>query len=215
MPLSSYWPEFLMVALAHLMAVASPGPDFAIVLRQSLVAGRRAALLTSLGIGTAILVHVAYSLLGIGIMIRSSDAAFSVVKWAGAAYLVYLAFRCLTAKPAAEDQALAPTQMEEGSAARRGAFLTGFITNVLNPKATLFFLALFSAGISQQTPRWVVVGYGFWMALATAAWFCLVSIIFTQASAVLRFRRHAHWIDRGTGVILLLFAVKLALAARS
>ena len=212
--MSTYWPEFLMVAAAHLMAVASPGPDFAIVLRQSLLAGRRAALLTSLGIGTAILVHVGYSLLGIGIMIRSSDAAFSVVKWAGAAYLVYLAYRCLSAKPAIEDPAMAPTAREE-PVGRRGAFFTGFMTNVLNPKATLFFLALFSAGISAQTPRWIVVGYGVWMALATAAWFCLVSIIFTQASAAQRFRRQAHWIDRGTGLVLLLFALKLALAART
>ncbi len=79
------WREFSQVALAHLLAVASPGPDFALVLRQSLTHGRRTALWTSLGIGTAILLHVTYSLLGLGLLIRSSALWFGVVKYAGAA----------------------------------------------------------------------------------------------------------------------------------
>ena len=209
----SHLSEFLLLAFAHLMAVASPGPDFAIVLRQSLVSGRRAALLTSLGIGTAILVHVTYSLLGIGVMIQSSDTAFAVVKWAGALYLLWLAWQGLRARPAIDDGA-DPAALPNPGRGTRHAFVTGFLTNVLNPKATLFFLAVFSVGVSPQTPRLIVACYGLWMAVVTAAWFCLVSIFFTQESAVARFRRNAHWIDRITGLVLILFAVKLVLAER-
>src|SRR5215216_4944825 len=80
----NYWPEFLSVAIAHLLAVASPGPDFAIVLKQSLAHGRRTAIWTSVGIGSGILLHVSYSLFGLGLLIRGSEFWFNAIKYAGA-----------------------------------------------------------------------------------------------------------------------------------
>ena len=71
-----YWVEFLTIASVHLLAVASPGPDFAIVLKHSISFGRRAAIVTSIGVGFAILIHVAYSLLGIGILIKTTPVFF-------------------------------------------------------------------------------------------------------------------------------------------
>src|SRR5688572_20008551 len=94
-----YWVEFAKVAIAHLLAVASPGPDFALVLKQSVSLGRRAAVCTSLGIGMAILLHVSYSLLGLGFLIRESETWFNVVKYAGAAYIAWLGFNALRAQP--------------------------------------------------------------------------------------------------------------------
>lgn len=98
--MSQYWPEFLTIAVAHLLAVASPGPDFAVVLRQALCQSRRNAWLTALGVGTGILVHVAYSLLGIGLLIQQSLVLFNVLKVVGALYLLWIAFQCLRARPA-------------------------------------------------------------------------------------------------------------------
>ena len=209
--MTNYWPEFLSVALAHLLAVASPGPDFAIVLRQSITHGRRTALWTSIGIGTGILLHITYSLLGLGLLIRSSSFWFSGVKYAGAAYIAWLGIQALRAKPR-------DTQSDQGDGPRKppathGAFLTGFLTNALNPKATLFFLSLYVMLVSPQTPRWVQAGYGLWMAAATMAWFCLVSVLFTKPEVRNKFLRHGHWIDRALGVVFLGFAAKLALAS--
>src|SRR3954462_7494240 len=96
-----YWFEFSEVALAHLLAVASPGPDFAIVLKQSLAHGRRTGIWTSIGVGTAILLHVMYSLLGLGLLIRGSALWFNVVKFAGATYVAWLGVQSLRAKPRA------------------------------------------------------------------------------------------------------------------
>jgi len=95
----------------------------------------------------------------------------------------------------------------------RGAFATGFFTNALNPKATLFFISLFAVIVSPQTPKLIRAGYGVWMSLTTAGWFCLVSVLFTQGRVRRRFLRHGHWIDRALGVVFLAFAASLALAS--
>jgi RhtB (resistance to homoserine/threonine) family protein len=217
----SYWPEFLTIVVAHALAVASPGPDFAVVLRQSLVHGRRAALWTSLGIGSGITLHIAYSLFGMGLLLRNSLTAFLVLKYAGAAYLAWLGLQSLRSRPGsppaiAPGEGLDPPAGEaEGVAApgNRSAFATGFLTNALNPKATLFFLALFPMVVSPTTPRWVQAGYGLWVIGYTAAWFCFVSLVFTRPEVRQRFLRHRHWIDRALGVVFLGFAASLALGA--
>src|SRR6185436_19883015 len=153
------WIEFCTVALAHLLAVASPGPDFAVVLKQSLAHGRRVAIWTSVGVGAAILVHVTYSLFGIGLLIRSSPSAFKALKYASAAYLAWIGASALLSPPHAarlgsEAAGAAPTP--------RAAWTTGFLTNALNPKATLFFFALFSVVIDPRTPRLAQAAYGAW-----------------------------------------------------
>ena len=211
--MEQYWGEFLKVAVAHLLAVASPGPDFAIVLRQSVTSGRRPAIWTSLGIGTAILLHVSYSLLGLGLLGRGSTVWFNVVKYVGAAYIAWLGLQSLLARPvvvegAPHDQCLAP-----GEGRARGAYLTGFLTCALNPKASLFFISLFAMVVDPRTPKLIQTAYGIWMALMTAAWFSFVSVLFTQEPVRLRFLRHGYWIDRALGVVFLALAISLALSS--
>ena len=201
--------EFLKVALVHLLAVASPGPDFAIVLRQSLSHGRRAAIWTSVGVGTAILLHVSYSLLGIGLVLSSSSLAVTAVKYAGAAYLAWLGVQALRTKST-------PAAFDAGGSAKsapsaRAAWFTGFLTNALNPKVTLFFVALFVTVIDPKTPKLIQTGYGVWMAMATMGWFSIVSVLFTRQSVREIFLRFGHWIDRILGVVFICFAITLAL----
>jgi RhtB (resistance to homoserine/threonine) family protein len=206
--MDDYWAEFLKVAAAHLLAVASPGPDFAVVMRQSLGYGRRVGLWTSVGVGCGILLHVAYSLCGIALVIKGSEFWFTLLKYVAAAYIAWIGLQSILAKPKLLNEeriemALAPTTA--------AAFRTGFLTNALNPKATLFFLALFATVISPSTPTLVKLGYGGWMTLATMVWFCLVATVFTAAEVRLKFIRYGHWLDRALGFILLGFAVSLAL----
>jgi RhtB (resistance to homoserine/threonine) family protein len=208
-----YWLEFSKVAVAHFLAVASPGPDFAIVVKQSLSRGRRTAMWTSVGVGTAILLHVTYSLLGLGLLIRGSELWFAVVKYAGAAYIGWLGIQSLRAKRRSEQL---PDEgglgFGEKISSHRGAFAVGFLTNALNPKATLFFISLFVIIVSPQTPKLVQAAYGMWMAVATAAWFCFVGVVFTQTDVRRKFLRYGHWMDRALGVVFLAFAVSLASA---
>ncbi|MDE3735664.1 LysE family transporter [Pseudomonas resinovorans] len=203
-----YWTEFLTVALIHLLAVASPGPDFAIVVRQSVAHGRRAGTWTALGVGMGIFVHVAYSLLGIGLIVSQSIMLFNALKWAAAAYLLYIGIKALRAKPA--DPVAAEASLMAGERSPRGAFVTGFVTNGLNPKATLFFLSLFTVVINPHTPLTVQAGYGVYLACATAAWFSLVALLFSHRRVRAGFARMGHWFDRLMGAVLVGLGIKLA-----
>lgn len=203
-----YWTEFFTVALIHLLAVASPGPDFAIVVRESVAFGRRAGVFTALGVGAGIFVHVAYSLLGIGLIVSQSIVLFNALKWLAAAYLLYIGIKALRAKPA--DPARAELSLEQAVRSPRAAFATGFVTNGLNPKATLFFLSLFTVVIDPHTPLTVQAGYGLYLALATALWFCLVAMLFSQPRVRAGFARLGHWFDRLMGAVLIGLGVKLA-----
>lgn len=211
-----YWPQFVKIAVAHMLAVASPGPDFAMVVRQSLAHGRRAAVWTSVGIGSAILVHVTYALLGIGILLRTYPVAFGAMKYLCAAYLAWIGMRGLMSRPR---HAVAESPFGSKAAAERpaeprprAAWTTGFLTNVFNPKATLFFVAIFATVVDPLTPKLVQGAYGLWMSATTMGWFAAVSLLFTRDSVRAAFVRAGHWIDRVMGAVLLALAVALALA---
>lgn len=204
-----YLNEFLLVALVHLLAVMSPGPDFAVVIRNSVSAGRQAGLMTALGIGSGIFLHVAYSLLGIGLIVSQSIWLFNLLKLLAAAYLLYIGIKALGARPQANAGDLSASQV---SMSPGKAFSVGFITNGLNPKVTLFFLSVFTLVISPQTPTLVQAGYGVYLALATTLWFCLVALLFSQPAVRRGFARMGHWFDRLMGAVLVGLGLHLALS---
>nr|WP_290444153.1 LysE family transporter [Pseudoalteromonas sp. XMcav2-N] len=201
--------EFVLIALAHFFAVASPGPDFAIVLKQSISFGRRNALMTSAGVGLGILVHVTYCLLGVALLLSQSPELFNAFKYVAGAYLAYMGVQALraTAAPASQQShAAKPVQESAFSALRRG-----FLVNALNPKATLFFLSLFTLVIDPDTPQSVQLFYGLYMAVATWLWFSSLSLVLSKAKVRGFFQRAGHWFDRAIGVVLLLLALRLVI----
>jgi hypothetical protein len=130
---------FAAVAAAHALAVASPGPDFVMVSRQTLAHGRAAGLRTALGIGSAIFIHAGYSLFGLAWAIHQYPPLLGVLRTVGAALLIWIGWNALRARPA--DIADAPPAAHAASR----DFGIGFLTNALNVKAMLFFVALGSA----------------------------------------------------------------------
>jgi len=209
-----YWSEFLTVALLHLLAVASPGPDFAVILKQSLCRTRKEAIWTSLGISTGISVHVTYSLLGLGILISQSLLAFNILKFIAVTYLLYIGWQSLRAQPrsALDSGAIPDNSSIALNSHPASAFKLGFLTNVLNPKATLFFVALFAAVISPETPVLIRAFYGVWMVFATGLWFIGLSLLFSRPGIKTKFTRFGHWVERIMGIALIALAGKLASA---
>lgn len=206
--LQSYWLEFLTIAIAHLVAVASPGPDFAVVLKNSVSYGRRAGVITSIGVGFAILLHVAYSLAGIGILIKTTPWLFTLFSYAAAGYLIWIGVQGLRSQPAppAED----PEAVVDGvTISDKKAFWTGFLTNGLNPKATLFFLSLYAVIVSADTPMAVKAVYGLYMTLATGIWFSFLSYVLSSKKVRAFIGDNSHWFDRVMGLILIALAIKL------
>jgi len=201
------WVEFATVAVVHLLAVASPGPDFAVVVRQSVSSGLRSGIVTALGIGCGNCLHVGYSLLGIGLLISQSVVVFNILKWLAAGYLFYLGIKALRARAAAPGT---PDTSAPGQQQGRRAFSMGFITCALNPKATLFFFSLFAAVISPQTPSWVRAVYGVYLTIATTLWFCLVARLFSLPQIRAGFTRMGHWFDRAMGAVLVGLGLHLA-----
>ena len=201
--------EALAVATITILAVISPGADFAMVTRNSMILSRRAGVLTATGISLGVLVHVAYSMAGIGLLIAKSIVLFSLIKFAGAAYLIYLGVTMLRAKktdPTEAANSVAPLS-------DLAALKIGFFTNALNPKTTLFVVALFTQVISPSTPIVVQLGYGAFMSLAHLVWFVLVAYAFSSDAARRFVASSRHIIERSIGAALVALGFGLAMTS--
>jgi threonine/homoserine/homoserine lactone efflux protein len=197
---------WIAIAVMHGFAVASPGPDFAVVMKQSLQQGRRAGVITSIGVGTGILLHVAYSILGVSILIKATPWLYNSLIYAAAAYLVWMGIGGLRSK-SANGGSDASEVITQHSGLK--AFMVGFITNGLNPKATLFFLTLYTLAIPAQTSVIVKGFYGVYLAFATACWFILVSVMVSHQRIRKAYVAHGYMFDRLMGAVLILMAVLL------
>jgi RhtB (resistance to homoserine/threonine) family protein len=196
------------VTLIHLIAVMSPGPDFLVVMKHSLTYNRKVAVYTALGIGTGIMVHVMYSFVGLALIIKNSPLLFNIVKYLGVAYLTYLGVSSILSKSRSlpsvdrKKDKILPSNLK--------SFWIGFLTNVLNPKATLFFLSLFTLVIDQETPKTIMVIISAIMVINTALWFVFLAYIITIHSVRQRFSAFEKWFNLIFGILLILVAINIA-----
>ncbi|MEX0759796.1 MAG: LysE family translocator [Tistlia sp.] len=159
--------QIFVVAGITVLVMVSPGPDMVIVLRNTLLGGRVAGLKTSAGVLAGNLVHIAYCAVGVGWLISQSILAFAALKYAGAAYLIYLGVRSLLA--AGGDAPLEETP--KPAVAGRTWFVQGFLNNILNPKGTLFYLGVFTLVITPQTSApTVLLLVAIMMAISATFW---------------------------------------------
>jgi RhtB (resistance to homoserine/threonine) family protein len=205
-----YLSIFLTVAIIHFLAVVSPGPDFLMITRNSLVYSKRTGIYSAIGLGLGILVHVTYCLIGIGFIISQSIVLFSIIKLLGAGYLIYIGYKSLTSKSSHQtvDNTSSKKDLDRLSAIR-----VGFITNVTNPKATLFFLSLFTVVIKPNMPLFLKTIMGAEMALVTFAWFAFIAIIFSHHILKKRITKIQHYAERFIGVLLIGLGIEVALSA--
>ena len=155
--------QLIVIVSVTALIMLTPGPDMLIVMRNTLTGGSAAGLHTSAGVLVGNLVHIFYCVIGIGLLISQSVVAFSILRYAGAAYLVYLGVSAILA----DRRSLDPSRIR---VRRRGDgwFMQGLFNNLLNPKGTLFYLGIFSMVITPDTPVaaaaiLIAISAGFWL----------------------------------------------------
>ena len=196
---------FLTVALLHLFAVVSPGPDFVLVSRQSFRYGRVVAVWTSAGIAIGILFHVSLSLTGLSLLLQKQPDLFWYLKLAAAIYIGYLGLASLISKNSIN---LQNNLTDEGGRYLK-SISTGFFTNALNPKAFIFFITVFTLVINEDTRVVIKSLLGLYMSLATFIWFTFLSILLTNRKATARFKKAIPWLEKITGLFLLILATQI------
>ncbi|MFJ7200822.1 MULTISPECIES: LysE family translocator [unclassified Streptomyces] len=199
--------ELIAVAVITVLAVISPGADFAMVVRNSYLYGRTTGLMAAAGVAAGVLVHVTYTMLGVGLLIASSTALFTAIKLVGAAYLVYIGVRTFFARGDVEVDLETKPQLT-----RLGALRTGFLTNALNPKTTLFVVSTFTQVVGPGTGVWQQAGYGLFMSAAHFGWFALVALFFSNSRLRTSMLRWQKALNRGIGSVLVGLGVTLGLA---
>lgn len=202
-----FWQGFITITFVHLLAAASPGPDFALVTRQALVFGRRAGFYTSIGIALGLSVHIVYSALGMAALIARSTEAMIAVKAAGGFYLVFLGLKGLRSRPRVAVEM--GWKKEQGVRSGSRDILTGALCNVFNPKAPVYFLSLFTIVLSPDLPPTTLCIYGVWIMAVQFLWFAAVTLFFTHSSVRTRFLAIGHWLDRLFGVVMVALGLRV------
>ncbi len=199
--------EILSLAVIGLLIVISPGADFVLVLKNSINSGRLSGILTACGISLAIGVHVGYSMLGISYLISQNEFIYTLIKYAGAAYLVYLGVKSITTANNTFEKIdenlikLSPLHY----------LMQGFLCNMLNPKTMLFFISLFSQLVSlDASTNSYALWYGLYISLLHGLWFSLVAILFTAKAFQTRLASMKKILNQACGFGLLSFGIVLA-----
>lgn len=203
----------LLFIVAGWLLNLTPGPDVLYIVSHSLRGGTRAGLAASLGVGAGCLVHVTAAAVGVSALLAASASAFAALKVLGALYLLWLGLRLLSARGGGLG-ALTATAAPRQRPPLRSVFSGGFLTNALNPKVALFFLAFVPQFIAPDTADKPLA-------------FALLGLVFTANTIVLNsgwalagawlagrpaVRQRLHWLDRGAAVLFIGFGLRLALA---
>jgi threonine/homoserine/homoserine lactone efflux protein len=210
--------HLLFFIAAGLLLNLTPGPDVLYIVTHALRSGARAGMVAALGITAGCFVHIFAAAVGVSALMAASATAFTVLKWAGAAYLVYVGLRMLLAKaPAAGEPSAMNIATDEVRASAapvlKSIFFQGFWTNALNPKVALFFLAFvpqfITPDMTNKPLAFLLLGLlfnfnGLWV---NFGWALAAAWLAKRVGAV---QRGMHWLERGAGLMFIGFGFKLA-----
>jgi len=199
--------QVISILVITCLAVISPGPDFAMVLRNSVRFGRGAGLLTALGIASGISVHVTYIVFGLAYVLMENVWLLDTMKVIGACYLAWIGVSSFfPQKQAGENIAV---NNQNATLGKSAAFRNGFLCNALNPKTALFFIALFTQVVSPTTSLPIQLFLGLFIALAHLLWFVTVALLLTHNRLEAVILKSKRMIEKVTGVCLLGLGLKL------
>jgi threonine/homoserine/homoserine lactone efflux protein len=202
--------DFWVFAVTGLILNLTPGNDMLFVIARSSSGGTKSGVISALGIGVGCLVHILAAMVGLSALIAQSALAFTIIKYIGAAYLVYLGIRAILSRKSS-------IEIKNDPSSHRNVFWQGVLTNVLNPKVAFFFLAFLPQFISigKTDTSLQILFLGVWFDVVGTIVNILVAILFGSIGSWLsRSRKFVLWQQRITGMILIGLGIKLGLSSR-
>lgn len=196
----------IAMCMIDLLAMISPGPDFLVVVKNSIRYSSRIGCYTAVGIALGLMVHMTYCILGLGLVISQSIMLFNLIKYLGAAYLICIGVMSFISK---DEPLQLDAKKETTMISPAGAIKMGFFVNVLNPKATLAFVSLFSAFITPETPLRIPLAFAAFTVISSVLWFSLVASIFTIQKVKTVFNKAKSRVDRTIGILLVSLGLKV------
>ena len=196
------------VTIAHLIALVSPGPDFIVACRNSIQYSRKVGLWTAVGFGIGVCFHISYVFFGLTWIVSQSDLMLSSIKYIGAMYLIYLG---ITSFFSQETKLELGTSQNSPQIKWYSAIRIGLLTNLLNPKATLFFMSIFTLFVGPEVNTSVMAIISIILVSTTVLWFSLVAFFLTYRKMRSLFDSNQKKINRIFGVILIIIGIRIGL----
>ena len=199
-----YIQVLISMGLVHLIAVASPGPDFAIVTKNSISSGRSAGFATAAGIATANLIFVVTALSGLASFLNHDALLFKTLSILGAAYLSYIGIKCI------KSNGISKIELQHGHTKQLSkSFSEGFFTSITNPKVFLYFTSILSQFMTVSMSTNDKIHFAIIICTISGFWFSAVNLLVSHPKYRNKFIDYSKWIDRGMAVVFLLFSLKV------
>ncbi|MEQ9880623.1 LysE family transporter [Pectobacterium brasiliense] len=198
----------LFVATIATLGMLSPGPDFFLVIRNAARYPRAAAMMTAFGVICGVATHMAYCVAGLAVVITTTPWLFNVLKYAGAAYLIWIGIQALFARGGSK---MDVSNLTQQSVSLKKAFLQGYLCNLLNPKATLFFLAMFTQVLNIHSGLGEKLWYAMIIWLLSLVWWPLLVVLFQSKPVRRGLAKVQKLVDKLLGTVLIALGIKVAL----
>ncbi|MEQ9844423.1 LysE family transporter [Pectobacterium brasiliense] len=198
----------LFVATIATLGMLSPGPDFFLVIRNAARYPRSAAMMTAFGVICGVATHMAYCVAGLAVVITTTPWLFNVLKYAGAAYLIWIGIQALFARGGSK---MDVSNLTQQSVSLKKAFLQGYLCNLLNPKATLFFLAMFTQVLNIHSGLGEKLWYAMIIWLLSVVWWPLLVMLFQSEPVRRGLAKVQKLVDKLLGTVLIALGIKVAL----
>jgi threonine efflux protein len=204
----SYLPQLLTLVGVWIVAVITPGPDFAATMHYSVAHSRRDGVFVAFGVATGIAIWVTVSLIGLGVLLTRLSWMVEIIRAAGGLYLAYLGVKTILNT----HLLMRPSVAGNLSSRRISAWRVGFLTNISNPKAVAFFGSIFALLLPAHASLWLQVTIAVIMVMVAVIWFCMVACLFSLRPIAAMYRRAKRWLDYLTGGLFVALGVRLALS---
>lgn len=197
------------ISVIHMLGVMSPGPDFFVLIRNTLQYSKKTGQWTTVGFGIGVFIHILYCYAGLSLLITQTPIIFTGLKIGVMIYLSYLGILSFTSKPihlelnyTHKSTFISPCK----------AIRIGFLTNILNPKAAMFFVSLFTIVLKPETPTWVVIVLGIIMVGSTIIWFSSIAHLLSQDAILRKYEKYYGLINKVFGIILIAVGLNIVLS---